>query len=156
MRIIDRIVCVPVVMQRQVPTIQTVQKTVEVRQVQFLDSVAELLVVMQRKVRMSSMRCDSSRPKPTTRVLGREVCRRTARLSDRVSTTHSRPRRHLTTQARALRVTPPPCLGGASHGCVPVETHSTPVLPTVGRLWVALPQNDICSFALLCGDVAVC
>ena len=36
-RIIDRIVYVPVVMQRQVPIIQTVQKTVEVLQVQFLD-----------------------------------------------------------------------------------------------------------------------
>ena len=36
-RIIDRIADVPVVMQRQVPIIQTVQKTVEVPQVQFLD-----------------------------------------------------------------------------------------------------------------------
>ena len=37
-RIIDRIVDVPVVvMQRQVPIIQTVQKTMEVPQVQFLD-----------------------------------------------------------------------------------------------------------------------
>ena len=35
-RIIDRIVDVPVVMQRQVPIIQTVQKTVEVPQVQSL------------------------------------------------------------------------------------------------------------------------
>ena len=34
-RIADRIVDVPVVMQSQVPTIQTVQKTVEVSQVQF-------------------------------------------------------------------------------------------------------------------------
>ena len=37
MRIIDRIVDVPVVMERQEPTIQPVQKTVEVPQVQFLD-----------------------------------------------------------------------------------------------------------------------
>ena len=36
-RIVDRIVDVPVVMFRQVPTIQTVQKTVEVPQVQFFD-----------------------------------------------------------------------------------------------------------------------
>ena len=36
-RIIDRIVDVPVVMQRQVPTIQKVQKTEDVPQVQFLD-----------------------------------------------------------------------------------------------------------------------
>ena len=35
-RIIDRIVDVPVVMQRQVPTIQPVQKTAEVPQVQSL------------------------------------------------------------------------------------------------------------------------
>ena len=36
-RIIDRIVDVPVVMQRQVPTIQTIRKTVEVPQVQFFE-----------------------------------------------------------------------------------------------------------------------
>ena len=36
---IDNIVDVPVVMQRQVPTIRTVQRTVEVEQVQFLDRV---------------------------------------------------------------------------------------------------------------------
>ena len=36
-RTIDRIVDVPVVMQRQVPTIQTVQKAVEVSRVQFSD-----------------------------------------------------------------------------------------------------------------------
>ena len=36
-RIVDRIVDVPVVMQRQVSTIQTVQKTVQVLQVQFLE-----------------------------------------------------------------------------------------------------------------------
>ena len=36
-RIDDRIVDAPVLMQRQVPIIQTVQKTVEVPQVQFFD-----------------------------------------------------------------------------------------------------------------------
>ena len=36
-RVIDRIVEVPMVMQRQVPIIQTVEKTVEVPQVQLLD-----------------------------------------------------------------------------------------------------------------------
>ena len=36
-RVIDRIVDVPMVVQRQVPIIQTVEKTVEVPQVQFLD-----------------------------------------------------------------------------------------------------------------------
>ena len=31
---------------------------------------------------------------------------------------------------------PPPCLCGASHGWVPVNTHGTPVLTSVRRLWV--------------------
>ena len=31
----------------------------------------------------------------------------------------------------------PPCLGVSSHGWVPVNTHSTPVPGTPGRLWVA-------------------
>ena len=31
----------------------------------------------------------------------------------------------------------PSCLGGPSHGWVPVDTHSTPVLTSVRRLWVA-------------------
>ena len=31
----------------------------------------------------------------------------------------------------------PSCLGGSSHGWVPVKTHSTPVPTSVGRLWVA-------------------
>ena len=35
---------------------------------------------------------------------------------------------------------PPPCLGGASHGCVPVNTHGTPVLIQVRRPWVAQPR----------------
>ena len=34
-------------------------------------------------------------------------------------------------------VPPPSCLGGGPHGWVPVYTHSTPVLPSVRRLWVA-------------------
>ena len=32
---------------------------------------------------------------------------------------------------------PPSCLGGGPHGWVPVDTHSTPVLTSVRRLWVA-------------------
>ena len=44
----DRIVAFPVVMQRQGPTIQTVQKTVEVPQSQYLDRVVDVLVVKQR------------------------------------------------------------------------------------------------------------
>ena len=34
-------------------------------------------------------------------------------------------------------VPPPSCLGGGPHGWVPVDTHSTPVLTSVRRLWVA-------------------
>ena len=46
----DMIVDVPVVVQRQVPTIQTVQKTLEVSKVQFLDRVVDVPVVTQRQV----------------------------------------------------------------------------------------------------------
>ena len=35
---------------------------------------------------------------------------------------------------------PPPYLGGASHGWVPVNTHGTPVLTSVRRLWVVQPR----------------
>ena len=35
---------------------------------------------------------------------------------------------------------PPPCLGGASHGWVPVNTHSTPVPNSVKRSWVNQPR----------------
>ena len=35
---------------------------------------------------------------------------------------------------------PPPCLGGASHRWVPVNTHGTPVLISVRRPWVAQPR----------------
>ena len=48
--IIDQIVDVPVAMQRQVPTIQTFQKTLEVPQMQTFDREVEVLVVMQRQV----------------------------------------------------------------------------------------------------------
>ena len=34
-------------------------------------------------------------------------------------------------------VPPPLCLGEGPHGWVPVDTHSTPVVTTVRRLWVA-------------------
>ena len=45
----DKIVGVPVVTQRRVPTIQTAQGTVEVPQVQFLDRMVGVLVVTQRQ-----------------------------------------------------------------------------------------------------------
>ena len=35
---------------------------------------------------------------------------------------------------------PPPCLGGASHGWVPVNRHCTPVLTSVPRLRVPQPR----------------
>ena len=47
---IDKVVDVPVVMQKQVPAIQKVQKTVEVPQVQLIDKVVDMLVVLQRHV----------------------------------------------------------------------------------------------------------
>ena len=47
--IIDRIVDVTVAVQRQVPTIQTVLKTVGSLQVQFLDRVADVPVVTQQE-----------------------------------------------------------------------------------------------------------
>ena len=46
---IDRVVDIPVVLQRRVPTVQTVQKTGEIPQVVFLDTV-ETPVVVQRQV----------------------------------------------------------------------------------------------------------
>ena len=43
-----------------------------------------------------------------------------------------------TAKARAgALMTPPPCMGGVTHGWVPVDTHTTPVLPKGRRLWVA-------------------
>ena len=47
-----------------------------------------------------------------------------------------RPCTRLTTTHRPA----PPCLGGASHGWVPVNTHGTPVLTSVRRPWVAQPR----------------
>ena len=49
---IHRIADVPVVMQRQVPTMQTVQETVEGPQSQCLDRVVDVLVVMWRQSSM--------------------------------------------------------------------------------------------------------
>ena len=46
----EKTIGVPVVTQGQVPTIQSVQKTVEMPQVQFLDRVLDASVVTQRHV----------------------------------------------------------------------------------------------------------
>ena len=45
----NRVVDVPIMMQRQVPAIQKIQKTVKVPQMQFIDKV-DVPVVMQRQV----------------------------------------------------------------------------------------------------------
>ena len=45
-----------------------------------------------------------------------------------------------TTRVGALMA--PPCLIESSHGWVPVNTHSTPVLPKERRLWVAHQQHN--------------
>ena len=47
---IDKAVDVPVVMQRQVPTVQKVQKTAEVPQVKFIHKVVDAPVIMRRQV----------------------------------------------------------------------------------------------------------
>ena len=47
---IDKAVDVPVVMHRQVPTVQKMQKTAEVPQVQFIDKVVDAPMIMQRQV----------------------------------------------------------------------------------------------------------
>ena len=52
MEYIDRIVDVPVVAQRQVSTIQTVEKTVDVPQVQLNDRVVDATVMVHGQVPM--------------------------------------------------------------------------------------------------------
>ena len=46
---IDKIADMPVVVQRQVPVIQKVQKTVEVQQVQHIDMIVDLPVVKRHQ-----------------------------------------------------------------------------------------------------------
>ena len=46
----DKVIDVPVIMQRQVPAVQVVRKTVEVPQTQFIDRVVDTPVVQQRQV----------------------------------------------------------------------------------------------------------
>ena len=60
-------------------------------------------------------------------------CRSTALYS-------SSPRNRSTSSSVCMAgalVPSPPCLGEGPHGWVPVDTHSTPVLTSVRRLWVA-------------------
>ena len=58
--------------------------------------------------------------------------------STRLSSTSPRNRSTSSNVRRAGALVPPPsCLGGGPHGWVPVYTHSTPVLTSVRRLWLA-------------------
>merc|ERR1719273_2819188 len=45
MQFVDKVVDIPVVVQRQVPMVQKAQKTVEVPQVQYIDKVVDVPVV---------------------------------------------------------------------------------------------------------------
>ena len=53
---IDRIVDVPVVLQRQVPINTTAQKTVEVPQIQFLDQAVGALVSVQQTTKIQNVK----------------------------------------------------------------------------------------------------
>ena len=83
-------------------------------------------------------RCYSSRLNPTRRWL--------SRVGVLESSTSPMPHSPLTRQPQAQAITQctswrsdgsPSCLGGSPHGWVTVNTHSTPVPGTPGRLWVA-------------------
>ena len=74
-----------------------------------------------------------------SRVYVEEGCERTQRqhIHRPCTSHHNTP----TSTARAWRSDVPPlCLGGASHGWVPVNTHGILVLTSVRRLWVAQPR----------------
>ena len=47
---VDKMIEMPVVLQRQVPTAQTVHKTVEIHQAQFIDTDVNISVNVQRQV----------------------------------------------------------------------------------------------------------
>ena len=84
---IHRIVDVPVVMQRQVPTIQTDRKTVEVHQSQQTDRVVVVLIVTQQQVpnvpedakdgRVSTCDADHQNARSTRRDAGQVLIIRT-------------------------------------------------------------------------------
>ena len=50
MELVDKVVDVPGILQRIVPTIQSTHKTVKVPRVQFIDNTVEEPTVMQRQV----------------------------------------------------------------------------------------------------------
>ena len=78
----------------------------------------------------------SSRDRPTLTASVEEGVRYTS-LTTTIShdNNNHRTSKHASTSWRSDGS--PSCLGGSSHGWVPVKTHSTPVPTSVGRLWVA-------------------
>ena len=76
LQFIGRVVDIPVVHHRQVPTVQTLQKTVGIPQVQFLDNVVDVPVVVQRHM-------------PTVLTCRKPLKFRSCRSSTRLSTSLS-------------------------------------------------------------------
>ena len=60
-KVIDQVVDMPVVVQRQVPIVQTVIKTMEVQQLQFIEKVIEILAAAQRQIAMHMMQKTADR-----------------------------------------------------------------------------------------------
>ena len=56
---LNKVVDIPVVVQRQVPMVQKVQKTLEVPQLQFIDKVVDIPVVAQREIPMKRFQFDA-------------------------------------------------------------------------------------------------
>ena len=56
---LDKVVDIPVVVQRQVPMVQKVQKTLEVPQLQIIDKVVDIPVVAQREIPMKQFQSDA-------------------------------------------------------------------------------------------------
>ena len=72
-----------------------------------------------------------SRDRPTLTVSVEEVCE----IHKPNRHNNHRTSKHASTSWRSDG--PPSCLGGSSHGWVPVKTHSAPVPTSVERLWLA-------------------
>ena len=129
------------------------QQTVEHATVpHFLEEV-EVVVAMTEQAQIEGVQRDESAIQVAR--TPRHVCSARGSVSENnnSTTTHSRPRQHFTTSGRGgVLLSPSSCLDGASYGWVPVDTHSTPVLTTVKRLWQALPQNDTTSTAQTCDE----
>ena len=70
---LDRVADVTVVLQRQIPTIQTVQKTVEVLETQHLDGIVNVTVVLQLQV-PTIQTVQKTEEVPETQCLDRMAC----------------------------------------------------------------------------------